>query len=174
MFLRLFFLDVKKSGITNLYSQATVNVFSKQDLSNNKEEDFSIKPYRMGPDLIYQTKSGVLLLLTANFVRTYTIHATAPVYKDGKHHEAEELYNCYIQSLNLVRDYDIRTILIPLISTKYGFPIKEAWYQALKACYTWGEMNKKQTIHITITADSDEEYELGKEMNKLFRHGKMK
>lgn len=57
----------------------------------------------------------------------YVIHTVGPVWKGGKEGEDELLASCYRKSLELARDYKIKTIAFPAISTgAYGFPSRRA------------------------------------------------
>ena len=65
----------------------------------------------------------------------HVIHTVGPVYHDGQHGEPALLANCYRNSLKLARDYSIRTIAFPGISTGvYGYPKKEAATIAVAVC----------------------------------------
>ena len=60
------------------------------------------------------------------------IHAVGPVYRDGKHGEAELLASCYRTSLRLAEDKGARTVTFPSIGTGvYGYPMAEAAEVAL-------------------------------------------
>ena len=57
----------------------------------------------------------------------YVFHAVGPIYRDGKHGEAELLASCYRKCLALAEEREVRTISFPAISTGiYGYPIEEA------------------------------------------------
>src|SRR5690348_16357559 len=57
----------------------------------------------------------------------YVFHAVGPVYRDGRHGEAELLAGCYRRCLELAEERAVRTISFPAISTGiYGYPQKEA------------------------------------------------
>jgi len=57
----------------------------------------------------------------------YIIHTVGPVWKGGEKEEDELLASCYRKSLELARDYKIKTIAFPAISTgAYGFPSERA------------------------------------------------
>ncbi|MGB9601729.1 MAG: O-acetyl-ADP-ribose deacetylase [Verrucomicrobiia bacterium] len=63
----------------------------------------------------------------------YVIHTVGPVYRDGKHNEAELLASCYKNSLKLAVEHNVKTIAFPAISTgAYGYPIEEATRIAMK------------------------------------------
>lgn len=63
----------------------------------------------------------------------FVIHTVGPVWRGGKHHEAEILANCYRSSLQLAVENGIKTIAFPAISCgAYGYPIPDAAHVAVK------------------------------------------
>jgi O-acetyl-ADP-ribose deacetylase (regulator of RNase III) len=57
----------------------------------------------------------------------WIIYTVGPVWKGGRTGEDELLASCYRKSLELARDYTIKTIAFPAISTgAYGFPSERA------------------------------------------------
>jgi O-acetyl-ADP-ribose deacetylase len=57
----------------------------------------------------------------------FVIHTVGPIWRGGKHGEAETLANCYRNSLHLAVENGIKTIAFPAISCgAYGYPIPEA------------------------------------------------
>jgi len=61
----------------------------------------------------------------------FVIHTVGPVWRDGKHGEAETLANCYRNSLQLAMENRIKTLAFPAISCgAYGYPIEEAAHVA--------------------------------------------
>ncbi|MCR5752271.1 MAG: O-acetyl-ADP-ribose deacetylase [Kiritimatiellae bacterium] len=57
----------------------------------------------------------------------FVIHTVGPVYRDGRHGEAERLAACYRNSLALAAENGCKSIAFPCISTGvYGYPIEEA------------------------------------------------
>jgi O-acetyl-ADP-ribose deacetylase (regulator of RNase III) len=55
------------------------------------------------------------------------IHAVGPVWRGGKTGEDELLASAYRQSLALARDFGVKSLAFPSISTGiYGFPIERA------------------------------------------------
>ena len=62
-----------------------------------------------------------------NLPAKYVFHAVGPVYRDGRHGEAELLAGCYRKCLELADERAVRTISFPAISTGiYGYPQKAA------------------------------------------------
>ena len=88
----------------------------------------------------------------------YVIHTVGPVYSGGPR-DAELLRNCYINSLNLAKDNDIRSIAFPAISTGvYGYPKREAAEIAVKTAKAWLEDNAGYDIKICFVSFDSETY----------------
>lgn len=79
--------------------------------------------------------TGEARLTTAgNLPCNYVIHTVGPIYKDGRLGEEKLLYNAYYNSLRLSKEYDIKTIAFPSISTGvYGYPIEESIKIAIRS-----------------------------------------
>ena len=72
----------------------------------------------------------------------YVIHTVGPVWHGGKQGEPELLAACYISSLQLATENQIKTIAFPAISCGiYGYPLKQACMIALKSCFEFVEYN---------------------------------
>lgn len=68
----------------------------------------------------------------------HVIHTVGPVYRDGRHGEAELLRSCYVESLRLAAEAGLETIAFPAISTGvYGYPKSEACDVAVGAVSGW-------------------------------------
>jgi O-acetyl-ADP-ribose deacetylase (regulator of RNase III) len=64
----------------------------------------------------------------------YVFHAVGPIYRDGRHGEADQLTACYRKCLELAEERNLRSISFPAISTgAYGYPAEEAAGVALEA-----------------------------------------
>ena len=69
-----------------------------------------------------------------NLPSNYVIHTVGPIYKDGRSGEDKLLYNAYYNSLKLAKEYNLKTVAFPSISTGvYGYPKKEAMEVAIKS-----------------------------------------
>lgn len=81
----------------------------------------------------------------------YIIHAVGPVYIDGKHNEAKLLYSAYESSLKVAKENGVKSIAFPLISAGiFGYPKKEAWEIALRACKDFLESNDMDIVFTII------------------------
>ncbi len=57
----------------------------------------------------------------------YVFHAVGPIWRGGRHNEAELLASCYRTCLALAEERGVGTISFPSISTgAYGYPVREA------------------------------------------------
>ena len=79
--------------------------------------------------------TGEARITTAgNLPSNYVIHTVGPIYIDGRSGEEKLLYSAYYNSLKLAKEYNLKTIAFPSISTGvYAYPKKEAMEIAFKA-----------------------------------------
>jgi O-acetyl-ADP-ribose deacetylase (regulator of RNase III) len=64
----------------------------------------------------------------------HVIHTVGPVYRDGRHGEAELLASCYARSIELADAHQVTSLSFPAISTgAYGYPLHEAAKIAITA-----------------------------------------
>lgn len=62
-----------------------------------------------------------------NLPAKFVIHAVGPIWRGGGNREEQQLRDCYLNSMKLAEQYEVRTIAFPSISTgAYGFPIERA------------------------------------------------
>lgn len=62
-----------------------------------------------------------------NLPAAWVIHTVGPVWRGGTQEEPELLARCYRNCFSLVREYGLRSIAFPAISTGvYGYPKEEA------------------------------------------------
>lgn len=90
------------------------------------------------------------ITLGYNLKARYVIHTVGPVYR-GDGSDAAYLSACYINSLNLARLNNIRSIAFPAISTgAYGYPPQEAAGVAMRSVAGWLAENKDYEIGVTF------------------------
>ena len=95
----------------------------------------------------------------------YVIHAVGPIWQGGNHHEPQDLYSCYRESLDRARENDCHSIGFPLISSGiFGYPKDRAWRQALQSCSDWIENNPDYDIDIIFAVLDDGIMELGQDL----------
>ncbi|WP_077367240.1 O-acetyl-ADP-ribose deacetylase [Anaerosalibacter sp. Marseille-P3206] len=120
-----------------------------------------------GPEILEQCKriggcpTGEARITTAGKMASkYVIHTVGPIYKNGKNREGELLYNAYYNSLILAREYNLKSIAFPSISTgAYGYPIKEAAEIAIEAVIDFIEDNDF-VIDITFVLFNESDYNI--------------
>lgn len=124
-----------------------------------------------GPIILEQCKkvggcpTGEARITTAgNMPSKYVIHTVGPVYEDGTKGEDKLLYNAYFNSLKLAKEYKLKTIAFPSISTGvYGYPKDKASKVALQAVKDFiDKENGIDEIHYVLFSNND--YLLYKEL----------
>ena len=95
----------------------------------------------------------------------YIIHAVGPVWRGGDRGEQELLYGAYRRSLELAAENGCKSVGFPLISSGiFGYPVKQAWDTALRAC---GDFLKSgNDINIVFAVLSDSVLETGEQVLK--------
>ena len=95
--------------------------------------------------------------LSARFV----FHAVGPVYRGGKHGEAELLASCYRACLTLAEEHEVQTIAFPSISTGvYGYPVGEAARIALGEVTQHLQQERTRLIEVKFVLFSDADYQV--------------
>ena len=93
-----------------------------------------------------------------NLPAKHVIHTVGPIYS-GRPSDAEDLRNCYWNSLEVAKQNDLHSIAFPGISTGvYGYPKKEAAEIALKTVNEWISANSDYDMEITIVNFSEADY----------------
>ena len=92
----------------------------------------------------------------------FVIHTVGPIWRGGKHDEAQRLADCYRNSLQLALKNEIRTIAFPAISCgAYGYPIEEAAQIAFKTTRDFLAMNDRirKVMFVVWVEDVHEAYQ---------------
>nr|MBQ4457217.1 macro domain-containing protein [Clostridia bacterium] len=96
-------------------------------------------------------KTGSAVITPGFKLCKYIVHAVGPEYIDGKHGEPEQLRGCYKKALDLAKEYDCHSIGFPLISSGiFGYPVYDAWKQAVQAIAEWTKEDPDYDIRIVF------------------------
>ncbi len=102
----------------------------------------------------------------------HVIHAVGPVWKGGGRDEEKNLYSCYKESLDRAKEEDCHSIGFPLISSGiFGYPKREAWQVAVRACRDWIRENPDHEMDITFAVLDPGIQKLGQEALELGKTG---
>jgi len=102
--------------------------------------------------------TGKAVITTGGALKAkFVIHTVGPIYRDGRHGEAELLSSAYSSSLALALEKGLGTVSFPSISTgAYGYPIEEAARTAVSAVIDFIKENKGLTlIRFVLFSDRD-------------------
>jgi len=95
--------------------------------------------------------------LSARFV----IHTVGPVWAGGVRNEPELLRQCYLRSLQLATDHQLKTIAFPNISTGvYGFPKAKAAEIAIDTVHSFLEQpgSLEEVVFIVFDDENESNY----------------
>ena len=97
-----------------------------------------------------------------NLPSKYVIHTVGPIiYENVTEKEILELKNCYINSLELAKENNIKTIAFPCISTgEFRFPKELASKIAIETIKEYLDTNEKYFEKIIFNVFSDEDYKI--------------
>ena len=97
-----------------------------------------------------------------NLPSKYVIHTVGPIiYIYVTEKEIEELKNCYMNSLELAKENNIREIAFCCISTgEFRFPKEEACRIAIDTVKDYLSKNEKYFDKVIFNAFTDEDYEI--------------
>ena len=93
-----------------------------------------------------------------NLISRHVIHTVGPIYYDHDEDENRELLsNCYINSLNLAKENNIKSIAFPCISSGvYGYPIEESSLVAISSVRKWLKKHKFEIdVYFVCFLESD-------------------
>jgi len=125
-------IEIFKGNIVTLDVDAIVNAANSSLLGGGGVDGAIHRA--AGPDLEFECrmlngcKTGEAKITAGHRLKArHIIHTVGPVWRDGKHREAELLKDSYQNSLLVAEQNEIRTVAFPAISCGvYGFPIPQA------------------------------------------------
>ncbi len=156
-------LTIMQADITTLPVDAIVNA-AKNSLLGGSGVDGAIHA-AAGPKLLAECRklngceTGQAKITGGyDLPARYVIHTVGPVWSGGGSHEDELLASCYKSCLALAKEYKLKSIAFPAISTGiYGFPKKEAAQIAIRTIL--GEQDQFDEDFEVILAAFDKETE---------------
>lgn len=160
-------IDVQLGDITQLDCDAIVNAANKSLLGGGGVDGAIHRA--AGPMLLEECrtlngcKTGEAKITKGyNLKAKYVIHTVGPIYS-GAESDPIKLANCYSNSLNLAKQYDLHSIAFPCISTGvYGYPLEEAVAVVIKAVSKWFEENKDYEMKVIFMCFGEKAYNLYK------------
>lgn len=141
-------IEIRKIGITDLETDAIVNAANNALQAGGGVCGAIFRA--AGHNELQQACNAIGHCDTGSAVITpgfrlkakYVIHAVGPVWMGGKYDEAKYLYGAYASSLKLAMENGCHSIGFPLISSGiFGYPVPQAWEQALSACHDFLSTN---------------------------------
>ena len=125
-------IEIRKTGITDLNSDAIVNAANSQLLEGGGvcgaifSEAGSYELTEACNEIGECPTGSAVITPGFDLKAKYIIHAVSPLYLGGGKGEEEKLRSCYRKGLQLAKEHGIKSIAFPLISTgSFGYPKEE-------------------------------------------------
>lgn len=162
------FIKLVKGDITDMEVDCIVNA-ANNTLLGGGGVDGAIHR-KAGPELLKECKelngckTGEAKITRGYRLKAkYIIHTVGPVYSDGKSGEEKLLYKAFYNCLDLAKEYNLKTIAFPAISTgAYGYPKDESAKIAFKAISDFIQEKGKVFEKIFLVLYDDKSYEIFK------------
>lgn len=159
-------IQVKHGDITKLKVDAIVNAANNSLLGGGGVDGAIHKA--AGPELLAKCRTiggcptGEARITDGyNLFARHVIHTVGPVYS-GKPKDSRLLTQCYLNSLKLAADHNVKSIAFPAISCGvYGYPIKNACWIAVDTTCDFLNENRsiEKVIFILFSAENMKVYD---------------
>ena len=161
-------LQIIRQDITKMKVDAIVNT-TNEDMVGYSGVDLAVHE-GAGPELDVEcSRLAPLGLGSAKITKgyklpaRYVIHTVGPIY-GGRKEDAVDLHNCYWNSLEIAKKYDVHSIAFPAISTGvYGYPLLEAVIIAIRAVKDWLEQNQNYDMKVIFSCFDDRTFNFYRE-----------
>lgn len=148
-------LEVIRNDLTNMKVDAIVNSTDPTLTGSGGVDGFIRK--KAGPKMLKAcTFLGGCRVGEAKITKgydlpcKYVIHTVGPQWIDGNHGEIELLKSCYLNSLELAKEKNCKTVAFPLISSgTYKFPKEKAFKTAFDTISAF-LMENEMTVYIVV------------------------
>jgi len=159
-------IEVKQGDITKLKVDAIVNAANKSLLGGGGVDGAIHRA--AGPELLAECRTiggcptgDARITGGYNLFTRHVIHTVGPVYS-GKPQDSRLLIQCYLNSLKLAADHNVKSIAFPAISCGvYGYPIKDACRIAVDTTCDFLNENRsiEKIIFILFSTENMKVYE---------------
>lgn len=157
-------ITVFQGDITKLSVDAIVNAANKSLLGGGGVDGAIHRA--AGPELLAECRTlhgcntgEAKITKGYNLPAKYVIHTVGPIY-GGRKGDAENLANCYKNSLSLAKENGIHSIAFPAISTGvYRYPIEAATKIAVSTVKEWLEENSEYPLDVIFCCFGSEALE---------------
>lgn len=157
-------LTVEISDITTSTSECIVNAANRTLLGGGGVDGAIHRA--AGPELLAECRElngcrtgEAKITMGYKLKARYVIHTVGPIYHHAEN-PAQDLRNCYFNSLELAKAHDIHSITFPAISCgAYDYPVDEAAVIAYETILEWMKANEEYEMNVILSCFSKDIYE---------------